>query len=288
MRRFILISLLVFHCFACFAQGAFEDYKIYQLENNKYAFTDLQGNLIEKLGTWDEIEYFNIYRRQLSDREFVAVWEDSKEYYLDTLGNAYRVAHELSDPPNSKIQALDLYDHKQRFDTFPMEVLQYPNLQVLIIDGHYRDINNFTTLPAEIVQLKALRFLSLRDGSLSTLPDNLDALAQLQTLDLEGNQLATLPESITKLQNLNTLSLGANHLVTLPESLGKLQNLNTLDLSLNRLTTLPESVTKLQNLNTLDLSSNDLTTLPESIAQLKNLERLVLDRNNLSSLPESF
>ncbi|MGD1842377.1 MAG: leucine-rich repeat domain-containing protein [Thermonemataceae bacterium] len=226
MKKILTVTLLILSSCVSTTQTVYDEEVAYDYEivekNGKYIFVDEQGNYVKKLGTWDKIEHF-------SDDHggFAKVWKENKEYYLDTLGNTYRVAYELLDTPNPAIEALAL--SPKHFDAFPMEVLQYPNLQVLIIDGSYANEDNFTALPAEIVKLKRLRFLSLQYCALSTLPDNLGALKHLQVLCLKFNQLKSLPESIGKLKKLKKLDLGDNQLTDLPESISKLQKLNTLN-----------------------------------------------------------
>ncbi|MGD1842375.1 MAG: leucine-rich repeat domain-containing protein [Thermonemataceae bacterium] len=216
MKKILIVTFLMLSYCVSTAQTDY-DYKVVE-KDGKYIFTDSKGNYVEKLGTWDEIEAFFF-----TSGELVKVWKESKQYYLDDSGNTYRVAYEIGDKPDPEIEALDL--SRQQFDTFPMEVLQYPNLKVLFIDGYYENKNNFVALPAEIVQLKELRFLSLSEGVLTTLPDNLGALKHLQVLYLSENQLKDLPESIGQLQKLKELTFRGNQLKSLPESITKLQKL---------------------------------------------------------------
>ena len=278
MRRLIITAFLAFHCFTSFAQGAFEGkYLVYPIEENKYAFTDYQFNFKLKLGIWDKVERHGV-------GPFAVVWSNEKKYYLDTLGNAYLVSRKLEDKPSPDIQALDLSG--QKLDTFPMEVLKYPNLRVLHIRGYGTALNKFVSLPNELTQLKALRYLFLSYGRLSALPNNIGQLQSLKYLDLRGNQLTQLPESFGQLKNLEKLDLAFSKLSKLPQNFGQLQKLVHLDLKSNQLSELPDSFVQLQKLQELILYGNRLTQLPESVGQLQKLRQLKLEENQLKRLPE--
>jgi len=270
----ILFSSLIY--FTGFAQG----YQIKQNEKGKYYFIDENEEEILKLGEWDKANKFDFFKGC-----FTEVSKEGIAYYLDTLGNAYRVAYSIEDL-SLETKALNI--SQEQFDEFPSEVLNYPNLEVLIIDAEYEKENNFFTLPSVITQLKKLKFFSLKYCKIQQLPESIGELQNLQELDLSNNQLNTLPESIGELQNLQYLYLWSNQLNTLPESIGELQNLQELDLSNNQLSILPESIGELQNLQYLYLEMNQLSILPKSIGELQNLQELYLQMNQLSILPKSI
>jgi len=71
--------------------------------------------------------------------------------------------------------------------------------------------SNIKTLPREIGDLKALKFLSIAwGGDLTEIPKEIGKLEKLEYLDLWRNKLTTLPEEIKNLKKLKTLRLGEN------------------------------------------------------------------------------
>ena len=261
---------------------------------NVFYFIDKKGNDVRKLGRWEKAEQF-------SYMSLAKVWDENNiAYYLDTLGYTYRINFKLEKKPDTKITALNLSN--QYFDSFPIGVLEYPQLQILIISQDMSVWSKIKNIPSDITKLKNLTFLSLNGimHEIKELPKNIGQLTNLKFLNLGGyNQLNSLPESFVELKNLISLRLGGyiieTPLTTLPENFGQLQNLQRLDLSGNHLKYLPESFGQLQNLKKLNLERNNLKYLPESFGQLQNLQELNLSGryfgviyNQFTTLPESF
>jgi Leucine-rich repeat (LRR) protein len=192
---------------------------------NKFYFIDKNGDEVTKLGKWDKAEQFEW------ETDFAAVKKDGKNYILDTLGNTYRVAYDLA-TMDSSVVALDLSD--VQLDSFPTPVLQYTQLQVLILNHFYnRKRKSLRTLPSEIAKLKNLKTLQLTYCNLDSLPIQIGELKNLTTLDLVGNKLQSLPIQIGELKNLTELYLRDNKLQSLPVQIGKLKNLIALYLIFN-------------------------------------------------------
>jgi len=286
-------------------------------KDREFYFIDKNGDKVDKLGAWEKAEQFGEY-----SNGFTKVGRMKEEYYLDTLGNSYRVAYALKDL-STEIKALDLTG--TQLDSFPSEILAHSQLEILILNGNLLELNNFKTLPAEITNLDNLKYLSLSYCQLDRLPAQVEELKNLTWLMVSGNQLTALPVQIGELKNLNTLNLEENQLTILPPQIGELKNLTNLNLSENsyldlvsvcnafkyfpkkmmmstdkftlnneasvllinipKQTTLPAQIGELKNLTSLYLGDSQLTTLPTQISELKNLTYLNLDGNQLTTLP---
>ena len=216
---------------------------------------------------------------------FARVSRGGKKYLLDTTGRTYLLAESLAElTPQS--EALDL--HKQRPDSLPDLLGDYPKLKVILAYGDFGNKGKLSQLPPSLASLRELVVLDLRDNQLLELPQNFSQLQNLQTLDLGRNQLSELPQNFPQLQNLQALDLFVNQLSELPQNFAQLQNLQSLDLSSNQLSELSQNFAQLQNLQVLDISFNRLSVLPQNFAQLQNLKSLDLNRNQLSVLPQNF
>jgi Leucine-rich repeat (LRR) protein len=117
----------------------------------------------------------------------------------------YDLASAMVDP--TKVYKLSLQG--QKLKAFPLEILMFPNLQVL----------------------------NLSRNRIDSLPPEISILTNLQEINLGRNRLKKLPESIQNLQNLNTLLLSGNGLYKFPYTMRSLQNLRYLDVTLNDLLT---------------------------------------------------
>ncbi|CAH3019105.1 unnamed protein product, partial [Porites evermanni] len=67
--------------------------------------------------------------------------------------------------------------------------------------------NKLTELPAEISDLRELRWLSVNNNQLVGLPTSIQRLTKLEELDLNGNKLTDLPAEISDLRELRQLSV---------------------------------------------------------------------------------
>ncbi|KAG6743222.1 hypothetical protein POTOM_054172 [Populus tomentosa] len=81
-------------------------------------------------------------------------------------------------------------------------------------------------------QQKHLRALVININDQSTLPESICNLKLLRFLDVSFSSIQILPESITSLQNLQTLNLrGCNKLIQLPEDMRRMQSLVYVDIT---------------------------------------------------------
>ena len=145
--------------------------------------------------------------------------------------------------------------------------------------------DRITELPAEIGDLRELRWLIVNDSHLVGLPTSIRGLTKLERLYLDANKLAELPAEIGDLRELRELRVSHNHLVGLPTSVQSLTKLERLYLDGNKLTELPAEIGDLRELRELRVSNNQLVGLPTSIQRLTKLERLDLVGNKLTALP---
>ncbi len=175
----------------------------------RFYFINKQGDPVAKLGQWDKAEPFDI-------RGFAKVQQYGKDYLLDTLGTRYLLATSL-EALDEQTRALDL--SRQKLDSLPAQLGNYPALQVLLLEG-----NQLRELPPSIKVLSNLQSLILYDNQLSSLPKEIGQLSNLQELNLSFNQLTSLPKEIGQLANLQSLILGGNQLSSLPTKIGKQTN----------------------------------------------------------------
>jgi Leucine-rich repeat (LRR) protein len=240
-------------------------------KDTKFYFINKNGEKVEKLGEWDNAEQFEI------GTDFAKVKRRGVNFLLDTLGNSYQVAYDIKEL-SKEVTALDLMG--KEIQTFPIEILAYPQLEVLNLAG-----NQFEHLPSEIKYLRKLKILNLRSCLLPVLPAEIGALENLINLNLNENSFISLPAEIGKLKHLQELNLANNPLTTLPSQIGELKNLTFLYLAATSLQTLPAQFEALDSLKTLDLTNMGLKVLPKEITGLKNLENLDLGANQFTSLP---
>ncbi len=126
----------------------------------------------------------------------------------------------------------------------------------------------------QIPILKQIKFLDLRDCSLSSLPEEIVHFSGLEHLDLSNNMLITIPDYIKNLVNLKSFVAKNNKLKQLPEVLGNLTHVEKVDVSENELTNLPESIGEMTALAEIHTAKNKMdknTKLPISYGKLSKL-----------------
>jgi hypothetical protein len=100
----------------------------------------------------------------------------------------------------------------------------FPCLRILHIED-----GNFDALCESLVQLKHLRYLSIRSTDTSRLPDNVAKMKLLQCIDLSNcKSLVKLPDGIGKLRQLRYLNLLRSGINNIPRDFGGLTNLRIL------------------------------------------------------------
>ena len=158
----------------------------------------------------------------------------------------------------------------------PAEISQLKALKYLTIEG----CSSLSSLPAEIGQLRALRALSIADcPSMSSLPPEIWQLG-LNMLHLSACQwLTSLPSEVGQLDKLFSLSLiDCPSLSTLPAEIGQLKALTSICLiGCPSLKSLPAAIGHLKALRDLTLEDcSSLTSLPAAIGQLEVLSNIIL------------
>eukprot|EP00942_MAST-04A_sp_MAST-4A-sp1_P000681 g681.t1 len=179
------------------------------------------------------------------------------------------------------------------------------NCAVLNVRKH-----NWTALPDEIYEMKALKVMRINHGPLEVLPDNTDrSFQQLSVLDLCYNELTEVPESLGNLKiirldlsnnKLNALSDGIwansytlnlfldnNYISKIPISIENARTLSNLYVNNNSLVDVPQEVFTL-NLRSLFLDGNYLTNVPKEIEKVQTLQILHLHNNNIKNVINSI
>jgi len=112
---------------------------------------------------------------------------------------------------------------KNKFEYFPLEIIQVQSLKVLKLDH-----NRIKCIPSEIVQLPNLEVLSIGHNQLQSLPLSLNKLTNLRELNLENNLLDYFAEEVTSLPNLKVLNILQNRLTYFPSTFANLTQLKEL------------------------------------------------------------
>ncbi|XP_077651595.1 leucine-rich repeat-containing protein 63 [Urocitellus parryii] len=100
---------------------------------------------------------------------------------------------------------------------FPIEILCLKNLQILKMRN-----NPIKEIPSEIQYLKFLRIFSIAFNYIHVLPNGLFSLAHLEELDISYNEITSIPNDIQKLRSLDKLIIDGNYLFFLPPGILKL------------------------------------------------------------------
>jgi Leucine-rich repeat (LRR) protein len=146
-----------------------------------------------------------------------------------------------------------------------------------------------TSVPADIGNLSALKYLDLGDNYFTELPPEIGSLVNLETLQMDFTSLESLPPEIGNLHALKVLCLDNNyHLTDFPGEIANITALEKLSLTDCKLSVFPLPICRLISLRVLDLSSNALTSVPAGIGDLTGLDTLFLKNNQITTLPESI
>lgn len=174
-------------------------------------------------------------------------------------------------------------------EEFPLEVLQFENLEFLHLRG-----GKMQSVPPEITRLSGLEDLYLEDVELTRLPRELKELKALRRLDLPGNQLGgpnSNLEVLSEMKNLEILLLSYNELPCLPRGiLPNLKKLSSLTLNGNELSqeglfTILEELSELPDVSELFLRRCEIDNFPQTIKGFSGLIKMDLAENQLDELP---
>jgi Leucine-rich repeat (LRR) protein len=244
-----------------FYQGRFAlAYGNVRSANSEYYFIDKTGTVVEKLRYWKHAEQF-------SASGFARVIEGDDVYLLDTLGQRFSLAEDLTKIGIEGYRALDL--GAKRLEETISATFRNGDLQVLMLNS-----NKLTKISDDIGKLDQLLNLQLQGNKIESLPKEIANLKLLQSLAINDNKLGYLPEWIGKLSNLTMLNLAINRLEAIPPTIGNLTKLSHLDLFDNRLKSIPNELKDLQSLKVLNLRENPIGFFPMEILELQNLQSL--------------
>ncbi|MHA1618361.1 MAG: leucine-rich repeat domain-containing protein, partial [Promethearchaeota archaeon] len=174
---------------------------------------DLEPNLYEKISQMEELLGITF-----------EIFSESDKYFYQSHGDGLLIQE-------GKIIAFGA--SRVPKEHFPMIVQTFPDLTHLTLVG-----SNFSTIPAEIVNLSNLTNLTLRNNHIQTIPDYICQLHHLTDLDLRDNNITALPECIGSLSQLERLFLACNKINLLPASLSQCSSLIRLGLAYNPLVSL--------------------------------------------------
>ncbi|XP_063381179.1 protein artichoke-like [Cydia fagiglandana] len=183
------------------------------------------------------------------------------------------------------LHTLDL-THNDLDDDFSLELGVRLELRNLLLD-----LNDFTSLPAFVIECGRLEKLSLSHNRITAMPETLNALASdLRQLDLDYNELVALPLAMNELMRLRRLSAAYNRLREVPSLPPRLY---ALSLAGNDLANFPEGLTNIEagTLTHLDLGYNRIAHVGASMfgAWATALDTLSLRGNRLATLlPGAF
>lgn len=157
---------------------------------------------------------------------FVTTSIRSQVVLLDSLTlSRYTEYTDLTTALNNKDSVVKLNLRKKKLKEFPVEILQFKNLQYLDISK-----NNIKHIPDSIVTLTKLQYFACSKTGLENLPKNFGDLENLKYVYLNQNELTILPYSFGRLEKLEHADLWDNNMDEFPASMKELKNLKTLDL----------------------------------------------------------
>ncbi len=110
-----------------------------------------------------------------------------------------------------------------KFNSFPIELLEFPNLEVLIFDG-----DSILKIPKFISKLDKLKELRFHYSHLQEIPPFIQELQNLERINMLGCNINYIPEEICNLKKLKEINLLTNNINTIPKCITDLPNLEIL------------------------------------------------------------
>jgi len=154
-------------------------------------------------------------------------------------------------------------------------------------------------VPAVMMDMTNLTFLSLGDNVLEHLPGSIATLCKLTHLDVSGNKLITVPAELGLLTDLTSLSIGNNQLKCLSRALRHLTNLVTFKIKCQELWSPPPELheagaapilkflTRIEEgiqTNVMDLDECLLVEIPDEVLRISNLTKLSIRSNKIKTV----
>lgn len=170
-----------------------------------------------------------------------------------------------------EVQALKI---NVKGEDFPEEILNYPNLGELYLEGNCRHF------PADAPVWENLRVLSIKWPNFNGDLSSIFKLPALENLKIIETPLTTFLLPVGQAPApVKSLTVKDCSLKSLPEEISMLWQLNEMNLSGNNLKTLPKSFIDLKNLRRLNLDSNHFSVFPDDIKKMPALGHLSIDHN---------
>uniref|UniRef100_A0A0D9XS88 Jacalin-type lectin domain-containing protein n=1 Tax=Leersia perrieri TaxID=77586 RepID=A0A0D9XS88_9ORYZ len=252
---------------------------LYQL-GLSYLFELMNRSLIqpEHITSYDGFEACRVHDMVLdlitslsTEENFVTIF-DGKQY-ADHPEKIRRLSLQNNEEVHTVEHALNLR-HVRSLTVFPGATNLIPplsNLPVLrVLDlEHCRDLENHHI--CGVGKLFHLRYLGLRDTTITKLPREVGSLHCLETLDLSQTSITELPSAITRLKKLLRLHIGES--VKLPVGIGKLNLLQVL--SSIGVSSSPNIVRELGNLT--ELRVLHISLISNNDSWHKSYEKPLLD-----------
>lgn len=146
--------------------------------------------------------------------------------------------------------------------------------------------NHFTEFPVEVLNIPQLEVLLIGHNPISKLPDNLNGLKNLKRLSINATQIKAFPPDLSVLENLEEIGLDHNEFKKVPEPILTIPNLKRLVLNNNKLTDLTFIDKRLEGLESIYLYSNELKKIDCEIENLRSLKELLIFGNEIDSIPD--
>jgi len=155
-------------------------------------------------------------------------------------------------------------------------------------------------VPAVMMDMTNLTFLSLAANVLQELPGNISTICKLTHLDVSGNKLQTVPAELGFLTDLTYLSVQKNQLKFLPRELRHLTNLSTFKIQCLELWSPPPELhetgarpilkylTQVEQgiqTNSMHLDDCGLIEIPDEVLKITNLTELSIRQNRVKNVP---
>jgi Leucine-rich repeat (LRR) protein len=232
----------------------------------KLVTLDLKKNLLK-----GSIDIVNALR----ELEFLYLGQNSFAGYVD---------EDLFLADMTALRELDISNNLLYGDSFPITLLNRPNLQVVDVSANALR----GSIPPTIEMNSILEVLEINaNGFTGTIPTSIENLASLTHLDMQMNHfIGTIPDHFVNLHQLTYLSLGENDFTPgpIPAFLSSFTTLRELSLArCNRVGSIPQWFEIMSNLKFLNLQANQLEgSVPEEVWDLPDLSILLLTDNHLN------
>lgn len=224
------------------------------------------------------IKHYSFTIGDFSNTDF----QDLLSKFCDSInqGNLVSVYKTEYSPVVSKVESPYLHLQSEGLSKLPKNINTL-EVKEIILTG-----NNFTEFPPEVLNMPQLEVLLIGHNPISKLPDNLDGLRNLKRLSINATLIKEFPSDLSALENLESIGLDHNDFKNVPEPILTIPNLKRLKLNNNELTDLKFIDKRLEGLESIYLYSNELKQIDCEIKNLVNLKELLIFGNEIDSIPD--